>query len=177
MYKTRRSYKIPIEELDLEKMDYAGMVVRTFNPGGTKKELRFFRKRTPIKLDKKLSQGEYNNIVKAIFQATSELMLEYEGGVFLPRHGYFSLLIVPYTKTLKMGSWYYSNLRHTQGYRYVPILDSDVGTAVCIKGMIMDRAYNKKLRKKFWKLIERHGFRPKNYYSTLKSMFSRNTRR
>lgn len=171
MYRTRRKYRIPIEELNEEYRDYVSKVVKTYSPA-SKKEYTFFRQNTKRKIDKELSYLDYYKIVKAIFQAVRELMLEYEGGVFLSRYGYFSLLIVPFQKGYKVSKYYYDNMSHTDGYRYVPILDTDVSSKSCIRKMIMDRTYEKPLRKKFWKAIE-EGFRPKNYYTTLKSMYGR----
>ena len=172
MYNTRRSYKLSREELDIDYEEGKPSILDYYLPG-SKKEYRAFKKKTSVKSDKKMSYLAYLKIVKSIYTAVAELMLEYEGGVFLKRYGYFSLLILPYEKRgLKIGKYYYDSLYHTDGYRYIPILDTDASSKSCIKGMIMDRGYKPKLKKEFWKKITEENFRPKNYYTTLKSMYA-----
>lgn len=171
MYKTKRKYRLALEEINLDYIDKRDTLLKEYNPGN-KKEWQRFKKDTPIKKDKKLTHTEYRRIVKSIFKATKELMFKYEGGVFLERYGYFSLLIIPFgRKGLKISKFYYDNLEHTDGYRYVPVLDTDTTTKSCINKMIMDRSYSQKTRAEFWRLIIEEGFRPKNYYSAIKSMF------
>jgi len=174
MYKTKRKYKIPFEEVENED-EFINYKIRLHDTikKGNRKEYQYFKKQTDVKKDKKLTESEYKKISTSFFKAAAELMTEYEGGVFLERYGYFSLLIIPYeNRGLKIGKWFYDNLQHTDGYRYVPILDTDVTSRSCIPKMIMDRTYNIKLKKIFWKNITEYGFRPKNYYTYLKSLYS-----
>ena len=171
MYKTNRRYRLEIEDFDYSFVSKKNQITKVFNKN-TDKEYWWFRRNTPVKKDKQLSRTEYKRIVKSIFEATAELMQEYEGGVFLKRYGYFSLLIKPFGKKgIKIGKYFYDNLYHTDGYQYIPILDTDATRFSCIRKMIMDRTYSQPLKKKFWKLITDENFRPKNYYTTLKSIY------
>ena len=171
VYKTKRKYRRSIREVGTKQILHKSRLSKSYNPTN-RHAYQAFKKASPVKKDRKLSLKEFRRIHDSVFKATRELMLEYEGGVFLERYGYFSLLIIPYgRKGMKRSKYFYDNFAHTDGYTYVPILDSDVGTKSCIKRMIMDRMYPQELKKKFWKLITDEGFRPKNYYSTLKSMY------
>ena len=171
MHKTRRKYKLGIEEIDFNFIQRKNRTTKTLNVGENK-EYWYFRRNTPVKKDKQLERGEYRKIAQSFFKATAELIKEYEGGVFLSRYGYFSLLVKPFGKSGYIkGQFFYDSLEHTEGYNYVPILDTDVTTRSCIRRMIMDRTYNSRLKKEFWNLISQEGFRPKNYYSMLKSIY------
>ena len=171
MHKTKRKYNLSIEEIDFNFIKRKNRTTKTLNVG-TNKEYWYFKRNTPVKKDKGIGAIKYKKIAQSLFKAVSELMKEYEGGVFLSRYGYFSLLVKPFDKKgYTKGRFYYDNLSHTDGYNYVPILDTDVTTRSCIRKMIMDRTYNSRLKREFWQLISQEGFRPKNYYSMLKSMY------
>jgi hypothetical protein len=171
VFKTSRKYRLSIEEINLDYIDKKNTLLKEYNPGNSK-EWQRFKKTTNVKKDTQLTHTEYRKIVNAIFKATKSLMFKHEGGVFLERYGYFSLLIIPFrNRGLKISKYYYDNLEHTDGYRYVPILDSDTTTKSCINKMIMDRSYAQKTKAEFWRLIIEEGFRPKNFYTAIKSMF------
>lgn len=169
---TSRKYKYDADELELEENIFASHTINKYNVAG-QKEYWYFRRNTIRKKDKELSPTDYRRIVKAIYEAVKELMMEYEGGVFLKRYGYFSFLIKAYAKNKGFkNKHYYDSLEHTDGYQYIPILDTDVTTVSCINKMIMDRNYNQKTKQEFWTKIRDEGFRPKNYYTTLKSLYA-----
>lgn len=118
----------------------------------------------------------YAKTVREIFNSVSELLLEYEGGVFLEEYGYFYGSIIPWKNEGFKDKFHPDPLYHTNGYQYTLQLNSNITSKSCIGGMVMDRTFNHKLKKEFYlKLYS--GFRPKLNLTMLESIYSRASKR
>ena len=117
---------------------------------------------------------EYSNCTKSITKAISELMVEYEGGVFIEKMGYFAAMIIPWSKGMKLRIYgktiRYDPYFHTGGYAYTFQFFPNTSRKSIFRGMIMDRAFDADLKKKFSENIYK-GFRPKLYYTSLNDAF------
>ena len=134
---------------------------------------RGFRKTIEPELE---NRSTYAKVVREIFNSVSELMLEYEGGVFLEEYGYFYGSIIPWKNEGYKSKFHPDPLYHTNGQQYTLQFNSKLSTKSCIGGMVMDRTFNHKLKKDFYSSLY-SGFRPKLNFTMLESLHSRASKR
>ena len=118
----------------------------------------------------------YSNAVMSIYQAIGELMLENEGGVELEEYGYFTAAIIPWKTNGRDYKYNKDPYFHTNGQGYALQFYSDIFQKSCIKGMIMDRTFDHRIKKKFHKQMY-NGFRPKLYYTLMRSVHANPARK
>lgn len=130
----------------------------------------YYRKNRKIFSDISENRTTYATVVKAIYEAIGELMFENEGGVFLRHYGYFSPIVIKYGHfNPKRDDYYYHTNMELYGLSFFP----DTTYNSCLKGMSMDRTYSQKMKKDFTKATYERDYRPKLYYTLLKSLFAR----
>lgn len=167
-YRPRRKITKEVEFIPKKERGRRDRVLNTLNPTG-QSAFWHYRKNRKVKGDAGETRGNFSKASGAIFQAISELMLEYEGGVFLEEYGYFIGTIIPWLdkgRTIrgKLEDPYF----HTDGQTYCPQLHTFPRRS-CIRGMVMDRTFNQKFTPKFSQALF-NGLRPKLYYTFLNSI-------
>lgn len=130
----------------------------------------FYRKRRKIFSHVSENRTTFSKVVTAIFDAIGEVMLENEGGVFLKEYGYFSPILIRsgYKPKIQHDYYYHTNME-IYGLSFFP--DTTFGS--CLRGMSMDRTYSDPMKKAFTKATYEREYRPKLYYTLLKSLFGR----
>lgn len=144
-------------------------VTPTLKPNGQSAYF-FYRKRRKIFSHISENRSTYSKVVTAIFNAIGEMMIENEGGVFLKEYGYFSpILIKAGHRSKKQYDFYYHTDMEIYGLSFFP----EVTYGSCLRGMCMDRTYSKPMKLAFTDATYKNNYRPKLYYTLLKSLFGR----
>lgn len=156
------------EKIPYEKIGKTRRLLPSFSPGEQKAYWYYRRNR---KSDHEVGENRtlFSKTIQSIFDAVGELMIENEGGVFLEEYGYFTAAVLPWTGN-GLESWgrIIDPLFHTDGYLH-SLQFFPISRKSCMKGMHMAKSYNTTYRSKYYEAIL-NGFRPKLYYSTLKSI-------
>lgn len=117
---------------------------------------------------------DLSDCVNATTEAIAELLLEYEGGVFVKRLGYFCGMVIPWSKGFKIRTYgktiKYDPFFHTDGYAYTLQFFPDTSRFSIFRGALMDRAFEPELKSKFGRRLYQ-GFRPKLYYTSVKDAY------
>lgn len=174
MIGTKKKIKKEVEYLD-EKPPKTAQVINLMLPHDQRawSHYRGYRKTIDEQLE---NRSTYAKTVREIFNSIAELMLEYEGGVFLEEYGYFYGSIIPWKNEGFKDKFHPDPLYHTKGYQYTLQLNSNLTSKSCIGGMVMDRTFTQKLSKKFYRSLYA-GFRPKLNFTMLESLYSKAAKR
>jgi|SRR5690625_1525946 len=171
--KTKKKRTVELEKIPYHKRKPKSWTLNMLKPGD-QKGYWFYRNNSKIK-DETICKGrtQYRRAVMSLHEAISELLLEYEGGVMSSSYGYFVPMVLPWIKGGIKNRFNVEPLFHTQGRFYSLVLFTDCARSGCLKGMQMDYAFTESLRSKFSKKLFETNYRPKLYYTTMFTTFSK----
>lgn len=167
---TKRKISKEIEKVPYEERTQKKRTLPAFQPHD---QTGYWNYRRNRKTDNKIGENRslYSKSVRSIWKAVKELILENEGGVFLEEYGYFNGMVLPW---LDKGSEIPNRKDpyfHTDGYTYCLQLFSTITRKSCIRGMIMDRTFDKRMVKDFSAQLYETEYRPKLYATAIESAF------